>query len=81
VRGVAHFAHWSSSRLAVIERLDDSLVRRFIDGHLPRCECAARCVRGRVNARAALVHLLTMLRTEALIGKRRLNHVLDVGGE
>jgi site-specific recombinase XerD len=70
LRSVAHFAHWSASRLRVLEVIHESLVQCYIDEHLPVCRCAPRCVRTKVEARAALVHLLALLRSEGLVAER-----------
>ncbi|MDZ7753338.1 MAG: site-specific integrase [Gammaproteobacteria bacterium] len=66
LRAVAHFAHWSAPRLNAIGEIDEELVRRFVDDHLPQCRCAPCCVRSRADVRAALVQLLAQLRTEGL---------------
>jgi site-specific recombinase XerD len=50
-----------------IECIDEELVRRFLDDHLPRCDCARPVLRNRVDLRAALGHLLFVLRAEAVI--------------
>jgi len=50
-----------------IECIDEELVRRFLDEHLPQCDCARPVYRNRVALRAALGHLLLVLRAEAVI--------------
>ena len=66
---IAHFAHWTNRRRLDIGQLDEEAVRRFLDEHLPRCDCA-RPVRGtRPDLRAALGHLLVVLRANGVIAE------------
>jgi len=69
-RAVAHFAHWSAPRLSALEDGDEKRVRCFVDNHLPRCQCAPRCIRTRTEVRAALMRLVAWLRSEGLIADR-----------
>ena len=66
--GIAHFAHWLSIRRLDIHGLDESVVGVFLDDHLPHCNCEMRTYRVRCNLRAALTHLLAVLRSNAVIG-------------
>jgi hypothetical protein len=50
-----------------IECIDEELVSRFLDEHLPQYDCARPVCRNRVELRAALGHLLHVLRAEAVI--------------
>lgn len=60
---VAHFAYWLSRKRGDIPPLiDEVVINRFLDRHLQHCRCAAKCRRSRHEARAALRHLLAMLR-------------------
>src|ERR1700674_2256936 len=36
---LAHFARWTTRCRLNIRQIDEDAVRRFLDGHLPRCEC------------------------------------------
>ena len=63
---LAHFGPWMSQCQLNIECIDEELVRRFLDDHLPQCDCARPVCRNRVELRAALGHLLLVLRTEAV---------------
>ncbi len=66
---VAHFARWTSRCQMDIHRIDEDVVQRFLDDHLPRCDCA-RPVRGtRRDARAAMRHLLVVLRANGVIAE------------
>lgn len=70
LRAVAHFAHWVEHRARALDGIDEPLVRRFVDEHLPSCRCARRCVRAKNTVRAALVQLLAFLRCEGWIPAR-----------
>jgi len=70
LRCVAHFAHWSASQRLALKDIDEAAVASFLDGHLPQCRCALRCWRTRYGVRAALTHLLVLLRTEGLIAEK-----------
>jgi len=61
VNCVAHFAYWLKTQEADLTDINNALLKRFIDEHLPVCRCAARCRRARHELQAALGHLLTML--------------------
>ncbi|NIR29062.1 MAG: tyrosine-type recombinase/integrase [Gammaproteobacteria bacterium] len=69
---VAHFAHWSASRRLALEDIHEAAVASFLYQHLPVCRCAPRCRRARNEIRAALSHLLALLRTEGLIAQKTL---------
>lgn len=58
---VAHFAHWCRSQQIGLGDIDEVLVNRFLDEHLPVCRCAIRCRRTPHEMNAALGHLLAML--------------------
>lgn len=60
-RSVAHFVHWSSPVGVALCDISEPMVKRFLDGHLPKCRCAARCCRSRTDIRAALRQFLAML--------------------
>lgn len=66
---IAHFAHWSTVCQLDIHRLDEAVVQEFLDGHLPRCDCAWPAHRVRSDLRAALGHLLVVLRANAIIAE------------
>ena len=69
---VAHFGHWMSQCRLDIHRIDEAVVWRFLDDHLPQCDCAIPVRRTRRDLRAALKHLLVVLRAEAVIAERAL---------
>ena len=64
---LAHFGRWMNQCQLNIECIDEELVRRFLDDHLPQCDCARPVCRNRVDLRAALGHLLIVLRAEAVV--------------
>jgi integrase/recombinase XerC len=64
---LAHFGRWMSQCELSIECIGEELVRRFLDDHLPQCDCALPVCRNRAALRAALGHLLLVLRAEAVV--------------
>lgn len=64
---IAHFARWMSQCQLDVYQLNEEVVRRFLDDHLPQCDCARPVHRTRNNLRAALRHLLVVLRTHSVI--------------
>jgi site-specific recombinase XerD len=68
---IAHFAHWLKKRRATLGQIDEALAQRFLDDHLPRCNCPGRVQRCRHQVRAALKHLLSTLRLNAEIPMRQ----------
>ena len=64
---IAHFAYWSTQCSIDIHRLDEKVVERFLDDHLPQCTCARQVQHDRNHLRAALGHLLGVLRANAII--------------
>lgn len=69
---VAHLAHWCQRRQLGLSQIDEALVERFIDRHLPACRCAIRCARLRHTVRAALAQLVEGLRSSGHIALRPL---------
>ncbi len=64
---IAHFGRWMSRCRLDIHQLDEAVTRRFLDDHLPRCECPRPVRRTYHDLRAALTHLLVVLRAESVI--------------
>ena len=58
--GLAHFAHWSRRARLDLGNLGPA-VERFIEQHLPRCNCPDPVLRGPLLLRAALNHLKAVL--------------------
>ncbi len=67
LESLAHLAFWMRRRRIRLIEVNERIVWRFIDRHLPTCRCARRCQRSEHTVRAALVQLLTMLRVEGYI--------------
>ncbi|MGA8146811.1 MAG: site-specific integrase [Gallionellaceae bacterium] len=63
---IAHFARWSTQTQIDIHRIDEKVVWQFLD-HLPHCDCARQVHRVSQDLRAALGHLLIVLRANAVI--------------
>ena len=59
--GIAHFARWMRRHRLAVSALDEDVVQRFLDEHLPRCTCPAPVQRSRHQIHAALRHLLVLL--------------------
>ena len=66
---VAHFVRWTTRCRLDICRIDEEAVRRFLDEHLPRCNCAGPVQGTRRDLRAALGHLLVVLRAHGVIAE------------
>lgn len=60
---IAHFAHWMSRLRVRVREIDERLIAQFLDEHLPRCDCKKPVCDDRRYLRAALRHLLGVLRT------------------
>jgi site-specific recombinase XerD len=67
---VAHFARWTTRCRLDIRRIDEDVVQRFLDDHLPRCNCACPVRKTHRDLRAALGHLLIVLRSNFVIAER-----------
>jgi integrase/recombinase XerC len=64
---IAHFSQWATSNQLQPCQVDESLVTEFLDTHLPNCCCVKPVHRERSNLRAALGHLLVVLRAHGCI--------------
>jgi integrase len=67
LRCITHFARWARSRRLRLRRIDEGVIAEFLDEHLPQCECAGAIRHERGNHRAALGHLLVVLRSQGTI--------------
>ena len=67
---VSHFACWLKRNRLAVEQIDEVLVARFLDHHLPHCNCAGLVRRTYTDVRAALGQLLIVLRANAVIAER-----------
>lgn len=59
----AHFSHWAELTGLELARTDETVIERFRDKHLPRCDCGWLTRSDRRDVGAALNHLLLVLRT------------------
>lgn len=65
LRCITHFARWKHNRH--LHGLDESVIAEFLDEHLPNCECGGAMSRELGNHRAALGHLLVVLRAQGAV--------------
>ena len=66
----AHFLQWTQRDQLDLHRVDETLVAQFLDDHLPHCTCGWPTRGDRRDARAALGHLLVVLRTLGVVAPR-----------
>ena len=67
LRCIAHFVQWARTGQCCQRQIDEALIVEFLDEHLPQCECAGAIHHDRRNHRAALGHLLVVLRAQGVI--------------
>jgi integrase/recombinase XerC len=67
VRSVAHFAQWAHGRRLRVQRVDEAAVAEFLGKHLRCCRCTGPVQRDPRGLRAALGHLLVVLRAQRVI--------------
>ncbi|HKT95622.1 MAG TPA: site-specific integrase [Paraburkholderia sp.] len=74
-----HFARRLDKRLT-LDDIDDALVMEFVDVHLPHCRCPRPCMHHVNTVRAALRHLLSVLKDEGLsnAGRAQLHTPVDI---
>jgi site-specific recombinase XerD len=60
LQAAEHFGRWVG-RVRRSRPIDESLVRRFLEEHLPRCRCRMPRSSHRIQVRAALRHLLRVV--------------------
>jgi integrase/recombinase XerD len=60
LQAAEHFGQWLG-RVRQSKPIDEPLVRRFLDEHLPRCRCRMLRSSHRIQVRAALGHLLRIV--------------------
>jgi integrase/recombinase XerC len=65
--GIAHFVRWARSKRLGLRGIDEASVTEFLDRHLPHCRCEGLVRHGRYDHRAALGHLLFVLRLQGAI--------------
>jgi integrase/recombinase XerC len=65
--GIVHFARWMKQSRLALSKIDEAAIIKFLDDHLPHCDCSAPVVRNRRDLHAACVHLLVVLRNSGAI--------------
>lgn len=65
--GLTHFAHWLTESHIDVKTIDEGLIQRFLDDHLPSCCCEKPAFSDAKDLHAALGHLLRVLRVNAII--------------
>lgn len=66
---IAHFARWMSQVNLPAHLLDEQTVAQFLVHHLPHCDCSPPVMCVHSDLRAALVHLLVVLREQGVIAE------------
>jgi integrase/recombinase XerC len=66
---LAHFARWTTRCRLNIRQIDEDAVRRFLDDHLPRCDCEKPVRVDRRDLRTALRHWLVVLRANGVVAE------------
>jgi len=64
---IAHFARWLKQSHIALSKIDEAVIIKFLDEHLPRCDCPAPVARTRRDLRAACNHLLLVLRNDGAV--------------
>ena len=64
---VAHFASWTNRCQLGIAQINENVVDRFLRNHLPHCDCPRPVRRVHHELRAALGHLLVVLRAKNVL--------------
>ena len=64
---IAHLGLWMGQSHLAIEQLDEQAVNRFLDEHLPMCDCPRPVFRTRSDLRTACAHLLRILRDRGVV--------------
>ena len=70
IAGIAHFARWMTQCCLPLQMLDEHSVDQFLGNHLARCDCPSPVLRDLRDLRAALHHLLDVLRKQGVIAER-----------
>ncbi len=66
---LAHLARWMHQSCCEVEELDETAVSRFLNNHLPHCDCPQPVCRNRRDLSATCVHLLRVLRDKGVIAE------------
>jgi site-specific recombinase XerD len=71
VQSIEHFDRWLRRTRRPISEIGEEVVARFLSEHLPRCRCPAPACTTLYQVRAALRHLLVVLRSQGCIAPAR----------
>jgi integrase/recombinase XerC len=66
----SHFLLWTQRSGLDLRRIDEAVIARFVDDHLPHCNCGWQTRGDPRDARAALGHLIVVLRTLGVVAPR-----------
>lgn len=77
----AQFAQWLGRQRPEVADCDEEQIARFVNEHLSTCRCHPRCRRSPKEAKAALGHLLAMLRASGQCAPRRSAVPAAIAGE
>ena len=69
LRGIAHFAYWMTQNDLPVQALDERTVEQFLIDHLSHCDCPRPVMCTYRDLRAALGHLLRVLRQQGVIAE------------
>jgi site-specific recombinase XerD len=72
VQSIEHFDRWLRRTHRLATEIDEAVIARFLQGHLPRCRCPAPAGKTSHQVRAALRQLLVVLRARGVTPERRL---------
>lgn len=67
VASVIHFGQWLGAENYTPGRIDEAIVGRFLSEHLPQCDCRRPVPLGLIGNRAALNHLMRVLRSQDVV--------------
>jgi hypothetical protein len=77
--GIAHFARWMTQTCLPLQMLTEHRVDQFLNHHLAHCDCPPPAKRNLCDLRAALHHLLDVLRKQGVIAEQTspTGHIAD----
>lgn len=72
---VIHFGEWLHAEGCAVSAVDEQVVARFLSDHLPSCTCRRPVPQGLITNRAALNHLIRLLRGQGIIAGPALDEI------
>lgn len=79
-RAVEHFADWVGAQTDRVA-IEESLIRGFLEEHLPVCDCAGRRQRGKATVRPAMNRFAEILRSQAMSAAENRRKPADIQDE